>query len=138
MRERLSRLIEDAKGATAVEYGLVVALIVIGLMVAKAGPLFRAMQVKIDAVNGVLGGVTPITFLGVGNMLSHLRAGTMTALVFDSEKRSPSLPDTPAIAEAYPGFVVTTAATVKRSVDASRTVKHTPSHAILSPSVISG
>ena len=52
-----------------------------------------------DAVNGVLGGVTPITFLGVGNMLSHLRAGTMTALVFDSEKRSPLFPDVPTLSE---------------------------------------
>jgi len=52
-----------------------------------------------DAINGVLTGVTPITFLGVGNMLSHLRAGKMTALVFDSEKRSPLFPDVPTLSE---------------------------------------
>jgi tripartite-type tricarboxylate transporter receptor subunit TctC len=46
-----------------------------------------------DAVNGVLSGATPITFLGVGNLISHLQSGTMTALVVDSEQRSPLLPD---------------------------------------------
>lgn len=52
-----------------------------------------------DAINGVLSGVTPITFLGVGNMLSHLRAGTMTALVFDSEKRASLFPGVPTLSE---------------------------------------
>ena len=52
-----------------------------------------------DAVNGVLNGVTPITFLGVGNMLSHLKAGTMTPIVFDGDKRSPLFPDVPTLTE---------------------------------------
>lgn len=52
-----------------------------------------------DAVNNVLNGTTPITFLGVGNMLSHLRAGTMTALLFDSEKRTALFPDVPTLTE---------------------------------------
>jgi tripartite-type tricarboxylate transporter receptor subunit TctC len=52
-----------------------------------------------DAVNGVLSGVTPITFLGVGNMLSHLAAGTMTALVVDGEKRFALLPEVPTLGE---------------------------------------
>ena len=41
-----------------------------------------------DAINGVLTGVTPITFLGVGNMLAHLRAGRMNVLLFDGDKRA--------------------------------------------------
>jgi tripartite-type tricarboxylate transporter receptor subunit TctC len=52
-----------------------------------------------DAINGVLTGVTPITFLGVGNMLSHLHSGKMTALLVDGEKRSPLFPDVPTLLE---------------------------------------
>ena len=52
-----------------------------------------------DAVNGVLSGATPITFLGVGNLISHLQSGTMTALVVDSERRSPLFPDIPTLRE---------------------------------------
>jgi tripartite-type tricarboxylate transporter receptor subunit TctC len=52
-----------------------------------------------DAINGVLTGVTPITFLGVGNMLSHLHSGKMTALLVDGEKRSPLFPDVPTLME---------------------------------------
>ena len=50
-----------------------------------------------DAINGVLTGVTPITFLGVGNMLAHLRSGRMTALLFDGEKRAALFPDVPTL-----------------------------------------
>ncbi len=50
-----------------------------------------------DAINGVLSGVTPITFLGVGNMLAHLRSGRMTALVFDGDRRSALFPDVPTL-----------------------------------------
>jgi tripartite-type tricarboxylate transporter receptor subunit TctC len=52
-----------------------------------------------DAINGVLTGITPITFLGIGNMISHLRSGKMTALLIDSDKRSPLFPDIPTITE---------------------------------------
>ena len=52
-----------------------------------------------DAVNGVLSGATPITFLGVGNLISHLQSGTMTALVVDSEQRSPLFPEIPTLRE---------------------------------------
>jgi tripartite-type tricarboxylate transporter receptor subunit TctC len=52
-----------------------------------------------DAVNGVLSGATPITFLGVGNLIAHLQSGTMTGLVVDSEVRSPLYPDVPTLRE---------------------------------------
>ena len=52
-----------------------------------------------DAINGVLTGVTPITFLGVGNMLAHLRAGRMNVLLFDGDKRTPLFPDIPTLTE---------------------------------------
>jgi tripartite-type tricarboxylate transporter receptor subunit TctC len=52
-----------------------------------------------DAVNGVLSGATPITFLGVGNLIAHLQSGTMTGLVVDSEVRSPLYPEVPTLRE---------------------------------------
>jgi tripartite-type tricarboxylate transporter receptor subunit TctC len=52
-----------------------------------------------DAINGVLTGVTPITFLGVGNMLAHLNSGTMTALASDGDTRSALLPGVPTLKE---------------------------------------
>ena len=52
-----------------------------------------------DAINGVLSGVTPIVFLGIGNMLAHLRSGKMNAVLVDSEKRSSLVPNVPTITE---------------------------------------
>jgi len=52
-----------------------------------------------DAVNGVLSGATPVTFLGVGNLIPHLRGGTMTGLVVDGERRSPLFPEIPTLRE---------------------------------------
>lgn len=52
-----------------------------------------------DAINGVLTGVTPITFVGVGNMISHLRGGKMNALLFDGDKRLKLFPDVPTLGE---------------------------------------
>ena len=52
-----------------------------------------------DAVNNVLSGATPITFLGVGNLISYLQSGMMTALVLDGERRSPLFPDIPTLRE---------------------------------------
>ena len=52
-----------------------------------------------DAINGVLSGVTPIVFLGIGNMLAHLHSGKMTAVLVDSNKRSPLVPNVPTITE---------------------------------------
>ena len=52
-----------------------------------------------DAVNNVLSGATPITFLGVGNLISYLQSGMMSGLVVDGERRSPLFPDIPALRE---------------------------------------
>jgi tripartite-type tricarboxylate transporter receptor subunit TctC len=52
-----------------------------------------------ESVNGVLSGVTPITFLGIGNFMPHIRAGTINGLVIDGDKRTPLLPDVPGIIE---------------------------------------
>jgi tripartite-type tricarboxylate transporter receptor subunit TctC len=60
-----------------------------------------------DAVNGVLSGATPITFLAVGNFMSHLESGTMTGLVVDTETRSPLYPQVPTLRESGYGGPVT-------------------------------
>jgi tripartite-type tricarboxylate transporter receptor subunit TctC len=52
-----------------------------------------------DAVNNVLSGATPITFLGVGNLISYFQSSMMTGLVLDSERRSPLFPDIPTLRE---------------------------------------
>ena len=52
-----------------------------------------------DAVNGVLSGMSPITFFGIGNMMPHLRAGTMTGLLVDGDKRTPLCRMSPTITE---------------------------------------
>ena len=52
-----------------------------------------------DAVNGVLTGATPITFLGVGNLTAYLQSGMMTGLVLDGAQRSPLFPDIPMLRE---------------------------------------
>jgi tripartite-type tricarboxylate transporter receptor subunit TctC len=46
-----------------------------------------------DTINGILSGVTPVGFLGLGNMIAHIRAGTITPVLTDGEKRSPLIPD---------------------------------------------
>ena len=52
-----------------------------------------------DAINGVLTGVTPITFVGVGNMISHMRAGRINAVLFDGDKRMSLFPNVPTLGE---------------------------------------
>jgi len=52
-----------------------------------------------DTINGILSGVTPVGFLGLGNMLSHVRAGTIAAILADSDKRSPLVPDVTTLGE---------------------------------------
>jgi tripartite-type tricarboxylate transporter receptor subunit TctC len=53
-----------------------------------------------DTVNGVLSGATPIAFVGLGNLIAHLRSGAMTGLVVDGDARSPLFPDIPTLREA--------------------------------------
>ncbi|MDR6454126.1 tripartite tricarboxylate transporter substrate binding protein [Variovorax paradoxus] len=56
------------------------------------------------ALNDVLGGQLPIVFASLPSGLSHIKAGKLRALAVSGEKRSPVLPDVPAIAEAVPGY----------------------------------
>jgi len=52
-----------------------------------------------DAVSGMLSGTTPIVFIGLANVIAHIRAGTITALAVDDETRSTLIPDVRTIAE---------------------------------------
>jgi tripartite-type tricarboxylate transporter receptor subunit TctC len=45
-----------------------------------------------DTVTNMLSGVTPVGFLGLGNFLSYISAGTVTPILVDSEKRLASIP----------------------------------------------
>jgi tripartite-type tricarboxylate transporter receptor subunit TctC len=52
-----------------------------------------------DAANAIMSGSTPIAFSGLANFVPHIRAGTMRALVVDTDGRSPLLPDVPTLRE---------------------------------------
>ena len=56
------------------------------------------------AINDVLGGQLPILFASLPSALPHIKAGKLRALAVSGDKRSPVLPDVPAIAESVPGY----------------------------------
>ena len=58
------------------------------------------------ALIGFLAGETGLAFYSVSATLQHVKAGRLRALATTGERRSPSLPDLPTVAEAgVPGFV---------------------------------
>ena len=52
-----------------------------------------------DTVTNMLNNTTPVGFLGVGNLLSNIRAGTIRPLLVEGDKRSPLIPEAPSLAE---------------------------------------
>jgi len=56
------------------------------------------------AINDVLGGQLPIVFASLPSALPHIKAGKLRALAVSGDKRSPVLPEVPAIAESVPGY----------------------------------
>ncbi|MSO67660.1 MAG: tripartite tricarboxylate transporter substrate binding protein [Pseudolabrys sp.] len=48
-----------------------------------------------EATNAILSGTTPIGLIGLGNVLSQIEGGKMTALVLTNNIRSPQLPNVP-------------------------------------------
>ena len=50
-----------------------------------------------EATNAILSGSTPIGLLGLGNVISNIRAGKMTALALINNIRTPLLPDVPTL-----------------------------------------
>src|SRR5260221_1764594 len=53
----------------------------------------------------LLAGEVEMMFDNLGVTVQHVRAGKLKALAVGSERRVPSLPEVPAMAEFYPGFV---------------------------------
>jgi tripartite-type tricarboxylate transporter receptor subunit TctC len=60
-----------------------------------------------QGINDTTGGRLPLLFNNIGPMLPHVKAGRIRGLGVTSLKRSPAIPELPAIAEAVPGFEVT-------------------------------
>ncbi len=59
-----------------------------------------------DAVSGLLSNTTPVVFLGLGNVMAYIDAGTVVPFAVDGEKRSPLLPNTPTLRElGYKGDI---------------------------------
>jgi tripartite-type tricarboxylate transporter receptor subunit TctC len=52
-----------------------------------------------EVMTALLSGATPVTLLGLANMVPQLRAGKATALAVNATKRSPLFPEIPTIAE---------------------------------------
>lgn len=59
------------------------------------------------AMNDVLGGQLAFVFASLPASLSHIKAGKLKALAVSSPRRSPALPDVPALAESVPGYAGT-------------------------------
>lgn len=59
-------------------------------------------------VSDLLGGNVQYMFNALPSMLQHIQAGKLRALGVTGPKRSPHLPDVPALKEAVPGYEVTT------------------------------
>lgn len=59
-----------------------------------------------DAILEVLGGRTQYCLVGLGSAIHLVRDGKLLALAVSTPKRTPLLPDVPAIVELYPGFGV--------------------------------
>ena len=57
-------------------------------------------------VNDMLGGSIDMSFLNIAGAISYVKSGQLRAIGVTTLKRSPLLPDLPAIAETYPGFEV--------------------------------
>lgn len=56
------------------------------------------------AMIDVLGGQVPIAFASLPSALNNIRQGKLRAIGVSTDKRSPALPDVPAINEKIPGF----------------------------------
>ena len=57
-----------------------------------------------QAVADLVGGQVQMYFGNASELIQHSKSGRITLLGVSSEKRTPQLPDVPAIAETYPGF----------------------------------
>ena len=58
-----------------------------------------------QTITDLLGGTLQSGFLGFGAVRAHIAAGRFRALAVSSAERSPALPEIPAVAERYDGFL---------------------------------
>jgi tripartite-type tricarboxylate transporter receptor subunit TctC len=58
------------------------------------------------ALSDVIGGTVDFAFADMGNAMAQAKGGRLRALAVTTAKRSPVMPDWPAIAETYPGFSI--------------------------------
>jgi tripartite-type tricarboxylate transporter receptor subunit TctC len=52
-----------------------------------------------EAVTSIMNGSSPIGLIGIGNVMGHLAAGTMTALAMGNNIRTPQFPNVPTLEE---------------------------------------
>jgi tripartite-type tricarboxylate transporter receptor subunit TctC len=52
-----------------------------------------------EATNAILAGTTPIGLIGLGNVISQIEVGKMTALALTNNLRTPQLPNVPTFAD---------------------------------------
>ena len=64
-------------------------------------------KVPDQGITDTIGGRLPLMFNNMGPMLPHVKSGRIRGLGVTSLKRSPAIPELPAIAETVPGFEVT-------------------------------
>jgi tripartite-type tricarboxylate transporter receptor subunit TctC len=57
-----------------------------------------------EALTNLLGGQVQVTFDPLANSIEHVRAGRLRALAVTTAKRSPELPEVPAVGEFVPGY----------------------------------
>jgi tripartite-type tricarboxylate transporter receptor subunit TctC len=76
------------------------------LFLARAGLRMTHVPYKggAQAVSDLVGGQVQMYFGNASELIQHSKSGKITLLGVSSERRTPQLPDVPAIAETYPGF----------------------------------
>jgi tripartite-type tricarboxylate transporter receptor subunit TctC len=77
------------------------------MLQARAGIRMTPVPYKglVEAQIGLLGGQIDLMFHDFGNTFPHVQSGQIRALGITGESRVRKLPDTPAIAEIFPGFL---------------------------------
>ena len=104
-RELIDRA-KDRSGKLAAGYGSSSSQVCIAQLATLAN--IDVLQVPYKgiplAVNDLLAGTLQLTFVDLGNAIAQAKGGNLRAIGVTSAKRSPIVPDWPALAETLPGF----------------------------------